>query len=109
MTEPAKTCDRCGEPLEQDPIVVSVASGPPHPIPSTIHLCEHCADSMALWMLRKQRSRGRRSSPQRRDRGRASRRRSHLERRTAMILGAILVVLAGGVTVWVLVHLVHEP
>lgn len=60
MTEPTKTCGRCGEPIEQVRARVLIESGPLHETHPVLELCDYCSESLERWMAR--RGRGRRGS-----------------------------------------------
>jgi hypothetical protein len=96
MAKTVETCCRCGSPLEHDPVLILVQSGPLHSAHPVINLCPSCADSMTRWFARGQRSRpaDRASKPTGRSDGpshhRRHRRRSRRKRR-ALARGALAV------------------
>ena len=59
MAKTVETCCRCGSPLEHDPVLILVQSGPLHSAHPVINLCPSCADTMTRWFARGQRSRPR--------------------------------------------------
>ena len=57
MAKTVETCCRPGSPLEHDPVLILVQSGPLHSAHPVINLCPSCADSMTRCFARGQRSR----------------------------------------------------
>jgi len=57
MAKTVGTCCRCGSPVEHDPALILVQSGPLHSAHPVINLCPSCADSMTRWFARVQSSR----------------------------------------------------
>ena len=87
MAKTVETCCRPGSPLEHDPVLILVQSGPLHSAHPVINLCPSCAGSMTRCFARGQRSRpaDRASKPTGRSDGpshrRRHRRRSRRKRR----------------------------
>ena len=57
IAKTVETCCRCGSPLEHDPVLILVQSGPLHSAHPVINLCPSCAGSMTRWFARGQSSR----------------------------------------------------
>jgi hypothetical protein len=99
-----ENCSRCAMPLEREPAVVLVESGPLHSAHAIIKLCPYCTDSLTRWFARGHGSgRADRSSKpsapsEAPSRERRHRRRSHRTRqvfaRGAFAVAIALVVLA---------------